>query len=284
MDNGLVRFILLPDYVPSSSRSGGLTRAAVFLGSRASSPQTVLVASLSRACRGLEARDPRKPMAHRVGVRMRIVRNQVLLCEGSSDRALVPHLRQLLSHCGAPVVVGSAIALSTIRDPGPGRGSVLERKIHTILSNESEIDLLFIHRDADAVGYENRSREIAEALRNLEFETGHVPVIPVRATEAWILLDDDAIRRVAGNPRGRQPLNLPRPARVEREIDPKRALEIALTTASGHSGNRLKKFRSRFGQHRRILLEQLPVGGALDEVPAWLRLKEAVLEFIPEPR
>ena len=65
-----------PDYVQSSARSGGLTRAAVFLGSRASSPQTVLVASLSRACRGLEARAPRKPMAHRVGVRMRIVRNQ----------------------------------------------------------------------------------------------------------------------------------------------------------------------------------------------------------------
>ena len=76
----MVRFILLPDYVPSSSRSGGLTRAAVFLGSRASSPQTVLVASLSRACRGLEARAPRKPMAHRVGVRMRIVRNQVASC------------------------------------------------------------------------------------------------------------------------------------------------------------------------------------------------------------
>ena len=37
----------IPDYVQSSARSGGLTRAAVFLGSRASSPQTVLVAPLS---------------------------------------------------------------------------------------------------------------------------------------------------------------------------------------------------------------------------------------------
>ena len=170
-----------------------------------------------------------------------------------------------------------------MRDPGQGRGSVLERKIHAILSNESEIDLLFVHRDSDAAGYEDRSREIAEALRNLEFETGYVPVIPVRTTEAWILLDEDAIRRVAGNPRGRQPLNLPRPARVERDVDPKRTLENALVTASGHSGQRLRKFRSRFGQHRRILLEQLPVGGALDEVRAWLRLKEAVLNFLPEP-
>lgn len=207
----------------------------------------------------------------------------LLLCEGSSDKALVPHLRQLLSNCGAPVVVGSAIALSAVRDPGQGRGSALERKLHAVLSNESEIDLLFIHRDADAAGHEERSREMAEALGNLPFETDHVPVIPVRATEAWVLLDEDAIRRAAGNPRGRQPLNLPRPARVEREVDPKRTLEFALMTASGHSGHRLRKFRSRFGQQRRILLEQLPTGGALDEVPAWSRLEQAVLEFISEP-
>lgn len=204
----------------------------------------------------------------------------ILLCEGSSDRALVPHLRQLLSHCGAQVVVGSAISLSAVRDPGPGQGSVLERKIQRLLSNESEVDLLFVHRDADAAGYEHRSSEIDDAIGNAEIETVHVPVIPVRATEAWILLDEDAIRRVAGNPRGRMPLSLPRPARVERESDPKRTLETALATASGHSGHRLRRFRSRFGQHRRILLEQLPVGGPLEEVPAWRRLRTTVLDFV----
>lgn len=206
----------------------------------------------------------------------------MLICEGSSDRALVPHLQQLLSHCGATPVVGEAIALSTIHDPGQGGDSVLERKIRTILSSESEFDLLFIHRDSDKAGYEKRSKEIVEALGNLELETRHVEVIPVRMTEAWIVLDEAAIRRVAGNPGGREPLNLPRPARVEREPDPKNTLETALVTASGHRGHRLRKFKSRFGQHRRILLEQLPAGGPLDEVPAWRRLKESLLAFVSE--
>lgn len=204
----------------------------------------------------------------------------LLLCEGSSDRALVAHLQKLLSYCGAAEVVGTAIALTNIRDPGAGGGSVLERKVRGVLSTESEFDLLFIHRDADSIGHRERSEEIAEASGDAALDVVRVSVIPVRTTEAWILLDEEAIRRVAGNPRGRQPLHLPRPSRVEDANNPKGALQTALVAASGHQGHRLKKFRNKFGQHRRILLEQLPVGGALNEVPAWVRLRQAVSEYL----
>lgn len=204
----------------------------------------------------------------------------LLLCEGTSDRALVPHLRQLLSHCGAAEVVGTAVALANVRDPGAGGASVLERKMRVVLSTESEFDLLFVHRDADSAGVEERSGEIAEAARNAELAADRVNVIPVRTTEAWILLDETAIRRVAGNPRGRQPLDLPRPSRVEQARDPKSILEAALAAASGCQGHRLRKFRRKFRQHRRILLEQLPVGGALAEVPAWVRLRQAVSDLV----
>ena len=204
----------------------------------------------------------------------------LLLCEGASDKALVPHLRQLLSHCGAAEVVGTAVALAHVRDPGEGGGSVLARKLRAILSAASEFDVLFVHRDADSAGIEERSREIAEAARDSESEAARITVIPVRTTEAWILLDEDAIRRVAGNPSGRQPLNLPRPSRVERATDPKTILESALAAASGDQGHRLRKFRKKFGRHRRILLEQLPVGGALAEVPAWVRLRQAVSDLV----
>ena len=155
---------------------------------------------------------------------------------------------------------------------------MLERKIRAVLSTESEFDVLFVHRDADSAGTEERSREIAEAARNAELVADRVNVIPVRTTEAWILLNEAAIRRVAGNPRGRQPLNLPRPSRVEDATDPKAVLESALVAASGCQGHRLRKFRKKFRQHRRILLEQLPVGGALDEVPAWVRLRQSVAD------
>ena len=207
----------------------------------------------------------------------------ILLCEGTSDRALVPHLQQLLSHCGAAEVVGTAIALANVRDPGECGDSVLERKVRAVLSTESEFDLLFVHRDADSAGYEERFREIVDALRNTELDVERITVIPVRATEAWILLDENAIRRVAGNPSGRQPLNLPRPSRVEHVADPKATLVSALVAACGYRGHRLKKFRTKFGQHRRILLERLPAGGALDEVPAWVRLKQAVSEVVSRP-
>lgn len=204
----------------------------------------------------------------------------ILLCEGSSDRALVPHLERLLVSCGAPATVGFSVPLSTVKDPGGGRGSVLERKMEAVLSVETEYDLLFVHRDSDTAGHETRTREINEASANVALNVNRVPIVPVRTTEAWILLDEVAIRRVAGKPGGRQPLNLPRPSRVEHLADPKGALETALVAASGCSGNRLRKFRNKFGQHRRILLEQLPIGGALDHVPAWARLREAISALV----
>ena len=207
----------------------------------------------------------------------------LLLCEGSSDTALVPHLRQLLSDCGAAEVVGAAFSLAHVPVPRGGDGSVLERKIRAVLSVDSEFDVLFVHRDADTAGHEERLNEIVTASCNAGLNVASVAVVPVRMTEAWILLDEEAIRRVAGNPRGRQPLDLPRPARIEDDPNPKKTLEDALVAAGGHQGHRRKKFRKKFAAHRRILLEQLPVGGALNEVPAWVRLKHEVVEFVSEP-
>ena len=156
----------------------------------------------------------------------------------------------------------------------------MQRKMGVVLAAETEYDLLFVHRDADAAGHEARTREIIEASANVEFNVNQIQIVPVRTTEAWILLNEAAIRRVAGKPRGRQPLNLPRPSKVEHLADPKGALDTALVAASGCRGRRLGKFRKRFGQHRQILLEQLTVGGALDHVPAWVRLREAISALV----
>ena len=204
----------------------------------------------------------------------------VVLCEGASDRPLVAHLRRLLSSCGASETVGSAIPLSTIPDHRYHRGSPLARKIQTALTAESEFDLLFVHRDANSAGYAARSGEISQAMGSVGRSIDWIPIIPGRATEAWLLLDEDAIRRAAGNPRGRQPLHLPRPAQVEGVSDPKTALRDALAEASGHTGNRLGRFKQRFGSQRRVLLEQLPPGGGLAQVASWLRLRQAVTDFV----
>lgn len=204
----------------------------------------------------------------------------VLLCEGSSDQALAAHLRKLLSHCGAGEAVGTSIPFGRVR-PREGRpGNLLARRIDTVLSADSALDLIFIHRDANAAGHMARTREVEEIMSGLQRRSDWLPVIPVRTTEAWLLLDEAAIRRVAGNPRGSQPLQLPRPAQVENVYDPKETLRKALADASGKQGRRLNAVRKSFNQHRRILLEQLPVGGALQQVPAWCRLEQRVSAFV----
>jgi len=60
--------------------------------------------------------------------------------------------------------------------------------------------------------------------------------------EAWLLFDEGAIRRAAGNPRGTETLRLPRSAELEKLPDPKHALHSALKAASGLSGRRLRSF------------------------------------------
>ena len=204
----------------------------------------------------------------------------ILLCEGTSDRPLVAHLRRLLSSCGALEVVGSAIALSSIHDPGNHRGSALARKLRAALAAESEFELIFIHRDANSAGYEARFEEIREATETIDRQINWIPLIPSRATEAWLLLDERAIRLVAGNPRGSQPLDLPRPSRVEEVSNPKATLRDALAAASGYTDSRLRRFKQRFGSQRRVLLEQLPTEGSLTHVPSWIRLKQHATDFV----
>lgn len=66
-------------------------------------------------------------------------------------------------------------------------------------------------------------------------------LIPVRMMEAWLLVDEVAIRRAAGNLTGRMPLGLLRVNRIEAIPDPKNVLFNALATASGCTGRRLAK-------------------------------------------
>jgi len=97
-------------------------------------------------------------------------------------------------------------------------------------------DVLFVHRDAEAQPPELRREEIAKALRGTSVQ--HVPVVPVRMTEAWLLADEFAIRSAAGNPRGTGTLNLPDLRRLEDVPEPKRVLHDALIAACGLNARR----------------------------------------------
>jgi hypothetical protein len=103
-------------------------------------------------------------------------------------------------------------------------------------------DVLFVHRDAEREAPARRYEEIEEAVSEVGVEPA-VCIVPVRMTEAWLLIEEPAIRRAAGNPNGSGALKLPSLQRLESIPDPKETLHEALLAASESNGRRLKQFR-----------------------------------------
>ncbi|MCH5676711.1 DUF4276 family protein [Streptomyces gilvus] len=185
--------------------------------------------------------------------------------EGTSDNGLVPHIEAVAAEAGTRAVVTA---------PDFGRLGLTDchavaDKLRAVRSLDDAYDLVIVHRDADGVDPGKRHQEVAEAVTSEWPGRPHIAVVPVRALEAWLLLDEAAIRRVAENPRGRMALDLPKGSGAERIADPKKVLQQTLATASGVSGRRLATFRSRFPRHRHKLLEALDPHGPVSVLPSW---------------
>lgn len=186
--------------------------------------------------------------------------------EGTSDRPLVDLVASVFLDHGVQLRVSAP-------DPAqlPGKiGHRTDQKLDAALRLFDGLpDLLIIHRDADPPGPASRRQELMDAVSARAAPAPLVPIVPVRMTEAWLLLDHDAIRRVAGNPRGRARLDLPPPRTVEDASDPKLLLREALVTASEATGRRRAEVVRRFPAHRRQLLERLDRAGPLTTLTAY---------------
>jgi hypothetical protein len=192
----------------------------------------------------------------------------VFVGEGSSDEALMEHIEELCLRAGADEVAGVAPDLRR----HSRKSSTVPEKIDHALQLEPDTDLVFAHRDADDENPAARRKEVHAAFQAVGVERPRVAVVPVQETEAWLLLDEDAIRFVAENPDGNVQLDLPTPARVESVANPKEILQETLISASELSGRRLKRFKRRFPQQRRRLIERLDLDGPVSQVPAWKQL------------
>jgi len=145
--------------------------------------------------------------------------------------------------------------------------------------------VLFVHRDAEAESLMDRKDELDCAVGNAR-DAAEIPptiaVIPVRMMEAWLLLDEQAIRVAAGNPNGSIDLNLPRAADVENITDPKNVLRRIMLDAT------------ELGTHRR---KRVDVSSAVQRIPqciddfsvlrslsAFKALEESIVEVIKEQR
>lgn len=199
----------------------------------------------------------------------------LLLVDGPADLPLAGHLEHLCAGHQREVQV-------TPIDPRHLNASTrkVEDHLRFILNQGTDPDLVFVHRDAEAVQPEDRVAEVmAAALAAGIPESNVVPVIPVRMTEAWLLLDEMAIRRVAGRPNDPAALSLPQASAVESIADPKALLHDVLLRAGKPSGRRRRRqFERDFGRHRALLIQRLDIDGPVNHLGSWQRLKRDVAD------
>jgi hypothetical protein len=196
-----------------------------------------------------------------------------LIAEGESDKPLVDILVNLCRRVeGVDAASGlwanDALALAET-------GKKLPAQVQAVVKYHGNLDLLFIHRDADSSDdtlARQHIQEVASAVRT-------VAVVPIQETEAWLLTDANAIRMVAGNPHGRESLGLPaKLAHIESSARSKEILRRALVNAAkpGRQRQTISSNDKEFGRLRRRLLENLNLDGNVTQLRAWQRLLEDI--------
>jgi hypothetical protein len=190
-----------------------------------------------------------------------------LVAEGSSDQALVPLIEFVLDeHCSVPHLTTFASGLPT---------APLRARVARAL-DLYPCDLLFVHRDADRGLVVEREDEIRAAVHSTGLQTA-ICMIPVRMTEAWLLADETAIRRAAGNTAGSASLGLPPVEKLEAQPDPKSLLFAALERASELGPHRLRRF-DRYRARRQVsgFMEDPSV---LRKLPSFVHFESQVRDF-----
>ena len=198
-----------------------------------------------------------------------------LVAEGSSDRALLPVITWTLREVGVKHDLETNYAdLSGL----PSRPDKLADKVR-LAAELFPCDLLIVHRDADNAGREARKEEIATAIGLLQVVTPYVALIPLKASEAWLLLDENALRCAAGNPYSNCALDLPNAREVERLADPKHTLFDQLRIASELTGRRLQKFNRN--RARAQIAEYMDDFSRLRELGAFRAFEEDLRAIVP---
>lgn len=188
-----------------------------------------------------------------------------LLSEGTSEKPLVDHLVTLCSREG---FVADGEWPDLRRFAG---GKDVVSQLRCLLELDDHFDLVFIHRDADARSDSHARSLVRAGMDTFAARVRGVPIVPIQEIEAWLLLDESAIRRAARNIKGREPLDLPKVGRVEDRANPKEALLDALVKAAKPGRDR-STIRDDFGRLRRELLENLDLDGPINSLTAWQNL------------
>jgi hypothetical protein len=199
-----------------------------------------------------------------------------LLADGPGDAALIPILRWTLRQCMQQTTLQGDLAdLRRLPDPPHALSDRIREALRLY-----PCDVLFVHRDAEDQDPELRYREIKEAIVTVDAAIAkprYVCVVPVRMQEAWLLIDQSAIRRAAGNPNGTADLVLPPIGQLESIADPKECLYDLLKAACELGGRRLTQFKPF--RLVRLIAENISDFSPLRQLPAFRRLETDVLQL-----
>jgi hypothetical protein len=210
-----------------------------------------------------------------------------LFAEGPTDhRFLKPFLRRLcenlcLNYAKTIVEIGDVLEIHT-----PARVKDEKRETRILEAAKDALyawHILFVHTDGAGDPDRALSERIEPAIQRIFDEMGGekrrgVAVVPVRETEAWCLVDGDALRKAIGVIRDDAFLGLPgKPADVEKLIDPKQALDDTCLKAIP------QKRRKRRGQKGADFLDQIGEFVSLeklDDVPAFRKLHQELCDAL----
>jgi hypothetical protein len=210
-----------------------------------------------------------------------------LFAEGPTDhRFLKPLLRRLcehlcLNHAKTIVEIGDVLEIHT-----PARVKNEKRDIRVLEAAKDALyawHILFVHTDGAGDPDRALTERIEPSIQRIVDEMGSekrrgVAVVPVRETEAWCLVDGEALRKAIGVSRDDECLGLQeKPADVEKWMDPKQALDDACQKAI--SPNR----RRRRGQKGADFLDQIGEFVSLEKlnnVPAFRKLYQELYDAL----
>lgn len=197
-----------------------------------------------------------------------------LLSDGPTDQALLPILEWSLRQNGLEISL-----LPQWADPQrfPKKSHKLQDRIPWAIELYP-CDLFFVHRDAEKESFEFRKNEIEQRLSIYNIFCPSICVIPVRMTEAWLLFNEQAIRRASGNPNGKMPLNLPSSHKIEKIPDPKEILHEKLRIASNLSGRRLDRFNERYAAS--LVANYIEDYNPLIGIPAFDKLHKNIADIL----
>jgi hypothetical protein len=169
-----------------------------------------------------------------------------LYAEGTTDEQFLPSILQRT--CEKLIAKNNQKAVN-ILDPRviPKHRNITNRdeSILQAARDASHFHILVVHADAD---YHTQERALKE-----RFQPGHelvkrsnervckylVPVVPVYMTEAWLLIDNEALRSVIGTKMKAHELGLATKARqIEADSNPKQTLKNIVQKAYAHRSRR----------------------------------------------